>query len=82
MKTEIIKAKKINKLIIRRCHLCDQVNESYSEIQKCGDCNKSFLPLNYFGKVHAKTPHEFKNLFENASDLNENDLIKGLFVIW
>ena len=82
MRTEVISAKRVKKLIIRRCHMCGQLNESYSETQRCCLCNKSFLPLNYFGKVHAKNSVDFTHLFEEAVNINENDLIKGLFAIW
>ena len=46
-------------------------------------CGKSFLPLNYFAKVHdheGKT--DFKDLFSNINELQEDDLVKGLYVIW
>ncbi len=82
METEIIAPKRTKKLIIRRCHLCGEVIESYSEVEKCTDCNKHFLPLNYFGKVHATNSAAYLQLFEEASTLHEDDLIKGLFVIW
>lgn len=82
METEIIVPKRSKKLLIRRCHVCSEVLESYSEVEKCTECHKHFLPLNYFGKVHATNSHAFKQLFEEASTLHEDDLIKGLFVIW
>jgi hypothetical protein len=56
--------------------------ESKEEMQKCGECNKSFLPTNYFGKVHAKNTEEFKNLFCNSDELQEDDLIRGISVLW
>lgn len=82
MKTEIIAPKRKKKLLIRRCHICGEVMESYAEVERCTECKKHFLPLNYFGKVHATNSEAYKQLFEVAGELHEDDLIKGLFVIW
>ncbi len=82
MKTEILAPKRRKKILVRRCHLCGEIIESYGEPEQCTNCRKHFLPLNYFGKVHATTPTAFKQLFESASDLHEEDLITGLFVLW
>jgi len=82
MKTEIIAPKRKRKLLIRRCHMCGEVMESYSEVERCTDCRKYFVPLNYFGKVHAAYSEGYKQLFETAGELHEEDLIKGLYVIW
>jgi hypothetical protein len=70
------------KTFIKKCHVCGKVMESYSEIQRCVSCNKPFLPVNYFGKIHAKNSKEFQNLFSTCEDLREDDLIKGLSCIW
>ena len=48
----------------------------------CGKCNKGFLPLNYFSKVHAKNSEEYKQLFARADELHPDDLVKGLYVLW
>ena len=69
-------------MIIKKCHVCGTIHESYEEIQKCNKCKKSFMPANYFGKVHAKNSQEFKNLYCNAEELYEDDLILGLNVLW
>lgn len=74
--------KKTGKILIKKCHVCGAVAESYSEQKKCGSCKKSFLPSNYFGKVHAKNSKEFAQLFSSSDDLHEEDLIKGIAVLW
>jgi len=71
-----------SKIIIKKCHSCGHVMESSTEIQKCTACKKSFLPSNYFSKVHAKNQKEYENLFAASHELNEKDLIKGLTVLW
>ena len=70
------------KTLIKQCHVCNHVMESQKEVEKCGKCNKPFLPLNYFQKVHAKNSEDFKELFSSAFALHQEDLIKGLYVIW
>ena len=74
--------KATEKTIIKKCHMCGQLTESYKEISKCPKCTKSFLPLNYFGKVHAKNSKEFGELYCVADELQDEDLIKGLTVLW
>jgi RecJ-like exonuclease len=75
--------RKIGKvMIIKKCHICGGLNESHEEAKKCKHCSKSFLPSNYFGKVHAKNSQEYKDLFCSAEELNEDELIKGLQVLW
>ena len=68
--------------IIRKCHKCGQITESHTELDKCANCHKSFLPLNYFSKIHNKEGAQFDRLFANSQDLEEEDLIKGIFVLW
>ena len=70
------------KLIIKKCHCCGHVMESDVEVQKCGKCKKSFLPNDYFKKVHSQTGEDFKELFSHVDDLNEQKLVKGIHVIW
>ena len=77
---EISKSKAI--VLIKKCHVCGHIMESSKEPEKCGKCNKSFLPSNYFSKVHAKTSKEFKSLFSQSNELHEDEIIKGLTVIW
>jgi hypothetical protein len=82
MSTEIIQTKTLNKSIIKKCHACGEIIESFHEVEKCPRCKKSFLPCQYFGKVHAKNTSEFKQLFSHVSELQEETLIKGLYIIW
>ena len=62
--------------------MCGTLMEDVVEQKKCTSCHKSFLPTNYFGKVHAKTEKEFDSLFSHCDELHEEDLIKGITVIW
>ncbi len=73
---------KSSRTIIKKCHCCGYLMESVREVERCDKCNKSFLPSNYFGKVHAKNSKEFKCLFSNVEELEERDVIKGITVIW
>tara|TARA_Y100000996_G_scaffold28897_1_gene20498 strand:+ start:340 stop:588 length:249 start_codon:yes stop_codon:yes gene_type:complete len=79
--TEKIKSP-TKKTLIKKCHVCGFIMESEVEIKKCSKCNKSFLPFHYFNKVHAKNSEEFANLFSNVDEINEEDLVKGIHVIW
>jgi len=69
-------------LIIKLCHKCGHCFEGHVEPEKCGQCGKAFLPLNYFEKVHAAKGEKFHGLFAESDDLQEEDLIKGLYVLW
>lgn len=69
-------------ILIKKCHSCGNIMESKKELQKCKKCSQSFMPSNYFGKVHAKNSKEFDNLFCDAEELYEDDLILGLNVLW
>lgn len=77
-----IEAKESSSKIIKKCHVCGHLMESKKEIEKCDSCHKPFLPMNYFGKVHAKSSTEFKQLFSKASELHEDEMIRGLTVLW
>ena len=79
--TEKIKSP-TKKTLIKKCHVCGFIIESESEVKKCSNCNKSFLPFHYFNKVHAKNSEEFSNLFSHVDEINEEDLVKGIHVIW
>jgi rRNA maturation endonuclease Nob1 len=70
------------KLIIRRCHKCGQLTESEKEVEKCVKCGKSFLPLKYFEKVHCHEADKYEDLFSESDELCEEDLVKGIFVLW
>lgn len=73
---------KRDKLIIKKCHVCGTLVEGFKEPKKCTGCNKSFLPSNYFGKVHAKNSKEFDELFSSSDNLHEDELVKGINVLW
>ena len=80
MKTSFTKAQ-LEKTIIKKCHVCGHVMEGKQEIHRCDKCQKSFLPTNY----HAKTKglhKDFNSLFSPIEELNEQDVVKGLSVIW
>lgn len=70
------------KLIIRQCHMCGKVTESKQEKNKCNCCGKAFLPLNYFAKIHDHSEVKFNELFAESQDLNEEDMITGIYVLW
>ena len=70
------------KTIIKKCHCCGQILESYKEPEKCISCKKSFLPLNYFDKIHNKENEDYKILFAESYLIEEEDLIKGIYVLW
>lgn len=69
-------------VVIKKCHMCGHINEARREMENCNKCNKGFLPLGYFSKVHAKTSQEYKELFVHADELHPDDLVKGLYVLW
>jgi hypothetical protein len=73
---------KTEKLIIKKCHICGHIMEEHQEIAKCHKCKKSFLPVNYFSKVHSKNQQEYEQLFAYGHELHETDMIKGLTVLW
>lgn len=70
------------KNLIRLCHSCQNLNESDTELERCQHCKKSFLPLRYFDKIHSKKHQTWSSHFSNTEDIDEEDLIKGLFVLW
>lgn len=70
------------KVLVKICHLCGHVSESYKENKQCPHCNKSFLPLNYFQKVKGIKPGDYDYLFADSDELEETDLIKGIHVLW
>ena len=82
MKGEKNIAQTNKKSIIKKCHDCGHLSETPTEIDKCAKCNKSFLPLNYFSKIHSKDSRDYKHLFSHAEEIHEEDLIRGLMVIW
>lgn len=70
------------KSLIRACHACSKLTESFQEIERCSHCDKAFLPLRYFEKIHDFKGESWKKHFSDANDLDDEDLIKGLFVLW
>lgn len=70
------------KLLIRACHGCSKITESFQEIERCSHCNKAFLPLRYFEKIHDFKDQNWKKHFSSTEQLEDEDLIKGLFVLW
>ncbi|MFZ8933828.1 MAG: hypothetical protein ACO20H_12835 [Bacteriovoracaceae bacterium] len=71
-----------NRTVIKKCHSCGHVMESRTEVQKCGQCKKSFLPTNYHNKITAKNSLEFYDQFQEAEELSEELLVKGIQVLW
>lgn len=83
MKSEVFERSfSTDTVIIKRCHKCGQMMESPKELMRCIRCGKSFLPSNYFSKVHAKNSSDFENLFAEATELHEDDLVKGISLLW
>jgi hypothetical protein len=82
MKVELTNKEANGKQIIRKCHACGHIMETSQETQRCLQCKKSFLPVNYFSKVHSKSQKEFDHLFASGHEIHEEDLIKGLMVLW
>ncbi|HLW56090.1 MAG TPA: hypothetical protein VKY27_01820 [Bacteriovoracaceae bacterium] len=68
--------------LIRVCHKCLKINEASGEIEKCAHCQKSFLPLRYFDKIHSKSKENWTSYFSSIEDIDEKDLIQGLIVKW
>lgn len=81
MKNKVNKTKKV-KLLLRSCHACLKLNESEQELERCLRCNKPFLPLRYFEKIHSQEESKWENYFYPTEFIEEEDLIKGLFVLW
>ena len=82
MKVELKGKETDTKLLIKKCHICGHIMESSQEVQKCGKCKKSFLPVNYFSKIHSKSQKDYEQLFAYGHEIYEEDLIKGLTVLW
>ncbi len=82
MKVDVTNSLTTGKSLITKCHVCGHIMESETEIKKCSKCKKSFMPLNYFTKIHAKNSKEFSKLFVKSNELKEEDLITGIQVLW
>ena len=74
--------KTTGRIIIKKCHVCGHFNESFEEPKRCKCCKKAFLPANYFAKVHATSSKDYEKLFMASEDMHDDDLIKGLSVLW
>lgn len=77
-----IKRSNRKKIIFKKCHVCGHLNETTHELEKCHQCRKSFLPSHYFAKIHNQEEAKFHSLFNDAEEMEEVQLIKGLYVIW
>lgn len=75
------KSHQANKLI-KVCHVCANIMESEKEIERCTKCRKSFLPINYSRYDLAQSTKAFQELFHSCDELHEEDLVKGIHVIW
>jgi len=70
------------KTLIRACHACNKISEAHNELERCLHCSKAFLPLRYFEKIHQFKNESWQKHFSSSDELEEDDLIKGLFVLW
>ncbi len=77
-----LEQKSNTKSLMRLCHCCHKVSESSVELERCAHCGKSFLPLRYFEKIHKSKNQKWGSHFSPSEELEEEDLIKGLFVLW
>ncbi len=73
---------KPKKSLFKVCHACGHCFETPVEPDKCLKCQKAFLPLQYFDKIHQSKSEKFHLLFEKSDDLDEETFIKGLYVLW
>jgi hypothetical protein len=69
------------KQLFRLCHLCDCLNESETEILRCTNCGKGFLPINYFEKLRVRAQQQGTVDFEAMGSFPVNPL-NGLIVFW
>ncbi len=79
---KVKKPLKQDTLIAKACHVCGHYQEAVVEPERCVKCAKAFLPLNYFHKIHAHKGEKFQALFAEGEQLDDADLIKGLYVLW
>jgi hypothetical protein len=70
------------KILFKVCHCCGHCHETEVEPERCAKCAKAFLPLQYFEKVHQSKTARYQSLFEASDELEEESLIKGLYVLW
>ncbi len=71
------------KVLVKKCHMCGHIIEGHIEAQRCPSCRKSFLPMDYFSKIHNKDAKaHYDDLFSSVEEIFEEDLIKGLNCLW
>lgn len=68
--------------LIKMCHVCTKVAEAEKELERCPYCQKSFLPLNYFEKIHAHKDAKLSELYDNCQDIEDHYLVRGIHVKW
>lgn len=68
--------------LIKACHVCTKVTETEKELERCPHCTKSFLPSNYFEKIHFAPNAKLRDLYDVSDDVEESHLIRGLQVKW
>lgn len=66
-------------LYVRRCHGCGETIESSEDILKCGTCQRSLLPFNYFDKRKVDSKDAAPNFVQLTLG---NGPIFGLMVYW
>ncbi|MCY4644660.1 MAG: hypothetical protein OXB88_08595 [Bacteriovoracales bacterium] len=71
-----------SRFLIKKCHICGHLNEGEKEMKRCAKCRRSFFPLNYFAKIDDGTSKNSSHLFCRCDELREEDVIKGLYVLW
>lgn len=76
------KGPKTLKKILRLCQKCGHMNESSKELERCLECTKWFLPMNYATALSTKNTADYKCLFKESEDLELEDTIKGITAIW
>ncbi|MBF0366421.1 MAG: hypothetical protein HQK50_12690 [Oligoflexia bacterium] len=77
------KEQKTKRQLIQKCHLCGAIIETYVELSECPTCKKHFFPLNYWDKATCVSTKEmYMKLFSTSDELSEEDLIKGIHVLW
>jgi len=80
-KNDLVKENKTHEFV-RCCHKCNTLSSDYHEVKKCGNCGQSFLPTNYFKKVHSLKGVDYDDLYDSVSNIDPSLLLKGLTVIW
>lgn len=82
MESNVFKKVRSGKSIIRQCHVCGHVNETEYEVKRCYSCRKSFLPSSYQHNGIKLDQKSYDDLYEHCDEIHEEDLIKGIHVIW